>query len=47
MVLMNLFAEQEQRYRESGPVDTAGEGEGGMNGEHSTDIYILPCKMDS
>ena len=47
MVLMNLFAEQEQRYRESGLVDTAGEGEGGTNGERSTDIYILPCKMDS
>lgn len=26
----------------NGLVDPAGEGEGGMNGESSTDIYILP-----
>ena len=32
MALMNLFAEQKMRHRrENRPVDTVGEGEGGMN----------------
>ena len=35
MVLMNLV--------ENGLVDTAGEGEGVMNSENSTDIYTLSC----
>ena len=44
MVLMNLFAGQEQRHRcREQTVDTAREGEGGMNWENSTEIYILPC----
>ena len=28
---------------ENGLVDTVGEGERGVNGESSVDIYILPC----
>ena len=31
------------RYRERTCGHGAGEGEGGMNWEISTDIYILPC----
>ena len=44
MVLMNLYARKngdadiEKRF-----VDTVGEGESGMNGESSIDIYIPPC----
>ena len=28
---------------ENNLVDTVGEGEGGTNGENSTDMYHLPC----
>ena len=44
MVLTNLFAEKKRRRRHrEWTVDTAGEGEGGMNRENSTDICTLPC----
>ena len=43
MVLMNLFAGQEQRHRYRGLVHTAGEGEGGMNRENNIEIDMLPC----
>ena len=33
---------------ENGLMDTEGEGEGGKNGESSTETYVLPCvKLDS
>ena len=38
MVLMNLFAGQEQRRSLA---DTVGEGEGGMNWESSIVIYTM------
>ena len=41
MALMNLSAEQEQRYRHRELVDTAGKGEYGTNGQSSNDIYTL------
>ena len=50
MVLMNLFAGQQQkyRYREQtyghGQVD---EGEGGTNGEEHGSIYTTICKINS
>ena len=49
MVLMNLF---EGRNGDvdvgNGPVDTAGEGESGMNGQSSINIDPLPtCETDS
>ena len=42
-LLMNLFAGQQwrRRHREQ-TVDTAGEGEGGTNGETSMETYTLP-----
>ena len=46
MVLMNLFAGQQWRCRhreqENRLVDTAGEGESGMNSESITETYTLP-----
>ena len=42
MVLMNLFAGQQQRCRHRDRlVDIVGEGEGGTNGESSMKTYIL------
>ena len=45
LVLMNLFAGQEERCRrrEKGLRDTEGEGEGGTSRESGTDTYTLPC----
>ena len=44
MVLTNLFAEEKRRHRHGEwTVDTAGEGEDGMNRGNSTDICTLPC----
>ena len=46
MVLMNLFAGQQWRCRhreqENRLVDTAGDGESGMNSESITETYTLP-----
>ena len=40
---VNLFAGQTQRHRHREQnLDTAGEGEDGMNRENSTDTYTLP-----
>ena len=42
IVLMNLFAGQEERHRQGEwTVDTAGEGEGGTNWESSIEIYSI------
>ena len=41
---MNLFAGKEWRCKiENGHVDTAGEGEGGMSWESSSDLHTLSC----
>ena len=42
MVLMNLFAGQEQKCRQRTDLDTAGEGEGKTNQESSNETYTLP-----
>ena len=53
MVLRNLSAEQQQRYKHreqtSGHGCGGGEkkGEGGMHGESHMEIYITICKTDS
>ena len=49
MVLMNLFAGQEQRCRHrERTVDTAEEAVGGTNSESSVEIYIYitMCEID-
>ena len=46
MVLINLFAGQEQRHRHRECSHGHGKGrerEGDMNWQHRTDIYTLPC----
>ena len=41
MVLMNIFAEQERRYRHrEQALDTAWKGEGGMNWESSVETFV-------
>ena len=41
MVLMNIFAGQEQRFKHRF-MDTVGEEEGGTNSESSAEIYTFP-----
>ena len=43
MVLMNLFAGQEQKLKENRLMDTAGEGEGETNWKSNIETYTLLC----